>query len=126
VEASQPSLFHNVEAALIQGVAWIELAIEVTGVLVIALGCLITAAELLRRAARRQPLDYSRSRLSLGRFLSLALEFQLASDILITAFSPSWEQLGKLAAIAAIRTALNFFLNLEIERAEPAAMVSTP
>ena len=54
-------------------------------------------------------------RLTLGRFLALGLEFQLASDVLRTAVAPSWEELGKLAAVAAIRTALNYFLEKEIE-----------
>ncbi len=53
-------------------------------------------------------------RLSLGRFLTLGLEFQLASDILRTAIAPSFEELGQLAAIATIRTVLNYFLSREI------------
>ncbi|CCG03754.1 DUF1622 domain-containing protein [Blastococcus saxobsidens] len=53
-------------------------------------------------------------RLTLGRFLALGLEFQLAGDILKTAVAPSWEEIGQLAAIAAIRTALNYFLGKEI------------
>jgi uncharacterized membrane protein len=46
------------------------------------------------------------------------IEFQLASDILTTAVSPTFEDIGKLGAIAAIRTVLNYFLANEIERAE--------
>jgi uncharacterized membrane protein len=59
-------------------------------------------------------------RLRLGRFLALGLEFQLASDILRTAIAPTLREIGELAAIAAIRTALNYFLGREIreERAE--------
>ena len=57
-------------------------------------------------------------RLRLGRWLALALEFQLAADILKTAVSPSWDDIGKVAAIIALRTALNYFLDLEIEKAE--------
>lgn len=53
-------------------------------------------------------------RLTLGRFLALGLEFQLASDILTTAVAPTFEEIGKLAAIATIRTALNYFLSKEI------------
>jgi uncharacterized membrane protein len=53
-------------------------------------------------------------RLTLARHLSLALEFQLAADILSTAIAPSWEQIGKLAAIAVIRTGLNLFLAREV------------
>ena len=53
-------------------------------------------------------------RLTLGRFLALGLEFQLASDVLTTAVAPSFEEIGKLAAFATIRTALNYFLGREI------------
>jgi len=53
-------------------------------------------------------------RLGLGRFLELGLEFQLASDVLRTAIAPSFREIGQLAAVAAIRTALNYFLGREI------------
>lgn len=53
-------------------------------------------------------------RLRLGRFLALGLEFQLASDLLRTAVAPSFEEIGKLAAVAAIRTGLNWFLGREL------------
>lgn len=56
-------------------------------------------------------------RLSLGRSLALGLEFLLGADILNTAVAPSWEQVGLLAAIAAIRTGLNYFLQRELDRA---------
>lgn len=54
-------------------------------------------------------------RLRLGRWLALALELLLGADILRTAVAPSWSEIGQLAAIAAIRTALNYFLQKEIE-----------
>ena len=57
-------------------------------------------------------------RLKLGRWLALALEFLLAADILRTAVAPTWDEIGKLAAIAVLRTALNFFLQREIDQAE--------
>jgi uncharacterized membrane protein len=47
--------------------------------------------------------------------LVLALEFALAADIADTAIAPDWDQLGQLAAIAAIRTFLNLFLERDIE-----------
>ncbi len=56
-------------------------------------------------------------RLRLGRWLSLALEFELAADILRTAIAPTWKEIGQLAAIAALRTVLNYFLQQEIDRA---------
>jgi uncharacterized membrane protein len=36
------------------------------------------------------------------------------ADILGTADSPSWDQIGKLGAVAVIRTGLNFFLSMEL------------
>lgn len=56
-------------------------------------------------------------RLRLGRWLAVALEFLLAADIVRTAVAATWDEIGKLAAIAALRTLLNFFLQKEIDRA---------
>ncbi len=50
----------------------------------------------------------------MGRWLAVGLEFELAADILNTAVAPSWEEIEKLAAIATLRTALNYFLEREI------------
>lgn len=57
-------------------------------------------------------------RLALGRSLALALEFELAADILNTAVAPTWSDIGLLAAIAVLRTALNYFLERELRAAE--------
>lgn len=57
-------------------------------------------------------------RLRLGRWLTLALEFEVAADILRTAIAPSWNDIGQLAAIVALRTALNYTLKKEVESAE--------
>ncbi len=56
-------------------------------------------------------------RLRLGRWLAVALEFGLAADILRTAVAPNWSEIGQLVVIAFLRTALNFFLQQEIDRA---------
>ncbi len=53
-------------------------------------------------------------RLELGKILAISLEFLLAADILRTAVSPTWADIGKLAAIAILRTLLNFFLDREL------------
>jgi uncharacterized membrane protein len=49
-------------------------------------------------------------------WLLLGLEFELAADIIRTAISPTWTDIGKLGAIATIRTVLNYFLEKDIER----------
>ena len=48
-------------------------------------------------------------------WLVLALEFLLAADILRTAISPTWTDIGQLAAIAAIRTFLNYSLSHDLQ-----------
>jgi uncharacterized membrane protein len=44
----------------------------------------------------------------------LALEFALAADIVRTAIAPTWDGIGHLAAIAVIRTVLNYFLERDM------------
>jgi len=56
-------------------------------------------------------------RLRLGRWLALALEFELAADIIRTAIAPTWTEIGLLAAIVIIRTAINYFLQRDIDTA---------
>ncbi|HEU0136317.1 MAG TPA: DUF1622 domain-containing protein [Flavobacterium sp.] len=54
-------------------------------------------------------------RIHFGSALTIALELLLAADILATAIAPTWDDIGKLAAVAAIRTALNYFLERELK-----------
>ncbi len=50
-----------------------------------------------------------------ARWLVAALTFQLAGDIVETAGTPDWNDIGKLAAIAVVRTFLNFFLDRDLQ-----------
>jgi uncharacterized membrane protein len=52
-----------------------------------------------------------------ARWLVAALTFQVAADIVGTSLAPSWDEIGRLAAIAAIRTFLDFFLERDLEAA---------
>ncbi len=69
--------------------------------------------ELVRNRGRSIP-DREAIRLSLGRSLSLALEFQLGADILSTALNPSAQDLIVLGAVALLRTFLSYSLSREI------------
>lgn len=57
-------------------------------------------------------------RIQFGSSLALTLELLLAADILATAIAPTWDDIGKLAAIATLRTALNYFLERELKQNE--------
>jgi uncharacterized membrane protein len=56
--------------------------------------------------------------LQYGHWLIAALTFQVAADILESSTAPTWPDVGRLAAIAAIRVFLNYFLEVDLERAE--------
>jgi uncharacterized membrane protein len=95
--------------------------VETAGAVVVVVGALIGFIRFLAVAVTiRSAGAFVPVRLDLARFLALGLEFQLAGDILRTAVAPTFAEIGQLAAIAAIRTALNYFLGREIreERAE--------
>jgi uncharacterized membrane protein len=49
-----------------------------------------------------------------ARWLVAALTFQLAADIIETSISTSWETIGRVGAIAVIRTFLNYFLDRDL------------
>jgi uncharacterized membrane protein len=106
------------EAAARDFVDFLIPIVELIGGAVIGVGVIVAFAAYVLSELRIRPRPYEGIRLLLGRFLALGLEFQLASDILGTAVSPSFAEIGKLGAIAAIRTLLNYFLAQDIERAQ--------
>jgi len=117
-------MFELVEGHVRSYVEWLRLAVESLGALVIAAGIVIVAIGLVRYVVRGGGDSFVPIRLAFARYLTLALELQLGADILSTSIAPTWDRIGKLAAIAVIRTALNYFLSKELkdERAseEPA------
>lgn len=108
-------MFDQVEERVQSGVEWLRLLVETLGALVIAAGVVVAVAGLLRYFARSGSRNFTPIRLSFARYLTLALELQLAADILSTSIAPTWDRIGKLAAIAIIRTALNYFLSQEMK-----------
>ena len=59
-------------------------------------------------------------RVKFGSSVAVSLELLLGADVLATAIAPSWDDIGKLAAIAVLRTALNYFLDKEIHQIQHA------
>jgi uncharacterized membrane protein len=103
------------EEVLAEAVGVLVTVVEACGATVIIIGALWAFGRFLWVGLRQRDAGaFVPVRLTLGRFLALGLEFQLASDVLRTAVAPSFRELGQLAAVAAIRTALNYFLSKEI------------
>jgi len=91
---------HAVEiiAACIIGIALIKL--------------LLQSVNLLKSA----PNGMEGIRVQFGSSVAVALELLLGADVLSTAVTPTWNDIGKLAAIAVLRTSLNYFLEKELKQ----------
>jgi uncharacterized membrane protein len=107
------------EAAFKIIAGYIALAVEAAAILMVAIG----ATEALFRLAF-QPLPRDAGPLPrralwqrFAGWILLSLEFALGADIIRTAISPTWDEIGKLAVIASIRTALNYFLANDLQDA---------
>ena len=107
-------MFEHSETLIISAISWLRLIIESLGALVIAFGIIVAVFGFIRLLGSKQSDGFTRVRINFAHYLALGLEFQLGADILSTAVAPTWEQIGKLAAIAVIRTGLNFFLMREM------------
>ena len=75
---------------------------------------LIRSVQERKRSPGDHPL-HTYFRMVFGGWLVVALEFQLAADIVGTIISPTTAHLIELGAIALIRTFLNYFLNKELD-----------
>lgn len=108
-----------IEDTLHQVAVILKLVIEGIAILIVAFSILKTIPKVIRSYQKINAEDFYFSiRLDLGTSLALALEFLLAADIVGTAVSPTWEAIGLLAAIAGIRTFLNYFLQKEVKEIE--------
>ena len=104
------------EELLITTVGYLRLAIEAVGATVIGIGALSTTYLYALSLLGLRNYTNTQIRLHLGQYLALGIDFQLGSDILGTAVSPTFEEVVLLAAIVVIRTVLNYFLSKELER----------
>jgi uncharacterized membrane protein len=108
-----------VEALFKTFAADVALGCELLAVLLLALGALETAWILVTHPFRWSDVRVIKALwLRFATRILLALELTLAADIVRTAIAPTWSELGQLAAIAAIRTLLNLFLERDIEASE--------
>jgi len=94
----------------------VTLLAELIAILIILSGVIKTTILFLRSLPnlKFEPDFISTLRIQLGGSLSLSLEFLIGADILKTAISPTWNEIGMLGAVIIIRTVLNFFLNQDL------------
>ncbi|MBI4290960.1 MAG: DUF1622 domain-containing protein [Betaproteobacteria bacterium] len=98
----------------------IYVIISVLGALVVIWGVLEAMIGFLRTKVWTRIPDQIREseaiRQRLGAHLLLGLEIFIAADIISSVVSPSWDKVGILAAIVAIRTVLSYFLRRELRQ----------
>ncbi len=108
---------------ILKGIAGnVALAAEIVCVICIAIGACVAIVDICTAVLRGSSVrEGSGARCFRGFavWIVLALEFALGADIVRTAIAPTWNDIGQLAAIAVIRTGLNFFLERDLEAMEP-------
>jgi uncharacterized membrane protein len=101
--------------------------IQVMALLVVAWGTLVAFVDAVRTIVRPSPgNDFHNGYVRYARWLIAGLTFQLAADIVETAFAPTWDEIGQLAAIAAIRAFINYFLERDLAQHEKERHVPGP
>ena len=97
-------------------------ALELVGVAIILGGIILATVAFLRDGSRTSDWRsaYPRYRSDIGRGILLGLELLVGADIISTITAPlTFESVGLLAAIVAIRTFLSFSLETEIDGCWP-------
>jgi uncharacterized membrane protein len=97
---------------------YLALGIEAAAALLIAIGAVEALVHVLPAGfrQRRSPGIRREAWIRFALWLMLGLEFELGADVIRTAISPTWTDIGQLGAIATIRTVLNYFLEKDVEK----------
>ncbi|MBN1249273.1 MAG: DUF1622 domain-containing protein, partial [Anaerolineae bacterium] len=110
------SLYELAEEVLREFFGYAIIAVELCGAFVIMVGVVRGVIGYIRcYTFNYKPEEIPHLRRVLGRSMVLALEFQVAADILKTGLSPTWQDILLLAAIIAVRTVLSFLMERELE-----------
>lgn len=94
-------------------------ALEIISALVIAAALIRLIVEYFQTLLKvKSGLSAMQARVQFGSAVAVSLELLLGADVLATAVAPTWNEIGKLAAIAVIRTTLNYFLERELKHSK--------
>ncbi|PID27614.1 MAG: hypothetical protein CSB55_08305 [Candidatus Cloacimonadota bacterium] len=91
---------------------------QITATFIIATGMIKALKNFLKSLFSREK-SYraiSETRLEIGHSFSLCLSFLIGASILKTTIAPSWNDIGQLASIIALRTIMNYFLTKDINK----------
>jgi uncharacterized membrane protein len=101
---------------LVVATEWASLVIDWMALILIAVGTVEAFFGAMRLAVGGAHNNHERRLvwLNYARWLVAGLTFQLAADIIETSVAPTWDDIGRLAAIAIVRTFLNYFLERDL------------
>jgi uncharacterized membrane protein len=108
--------------------SYLSLALQTVAIVIVALGSIRALVGVARMAIASRPSHAAQRAawLDYARWLVVALTFQLAADIVNTSFSASWDEVGRLAVIAVVRTFLSYFLDREMEHTSKQQLADRP
>jgi uncharacterized membrane protein len=113
------------EYGLTNAIGWIALALETTGVAVVALAFPHAVLRAVLHFGQRREDAFERLKTYIGKALQLALEFLIAADIIRTVtIEPTLEGLLALGLLIVVRTVLNWSITVEIEGCWPWQMAA--
>jgi uncharacterized membrane protein len=105
-----------------ESIHWTAIVIELMAVVVVAYASIEAFVAVVRTVIAHVSMEQKRTAwLRFLRFLVVALTFQLAADLVHVAIARGWEDLGRVAAIAVIRTFLAYFLERDLHEANERA-----
>ena len=107
---------------LTHSVRIVYVILSILGAIVVIWGALeafISFLFLKGASVKKNPISENEViRQRLGAHLLLGLEIFIAGDIISSVVSPTWQGVGILAAIVAIRTVLSYFLRMEVRHSQ--------
>lgn len=96
---------------------YVVLSVQGIAIVIVAVGVVEMLSQVLKISLVRRPsqVELRDIWLNLARWLVAGLTLQLAADIVETTIAPTWHEIGRLGAIAATRTFLNYSLDRDME-----------
>lgn len=106
-------LIHDILQIVVLAISMLGALIVIWGVVEAVIAFFLTKRE---KAKKDQISESEGIRQRLGAHLLLGIEIFIAADIISSVASPSWDKVGILGAIVAIRTVLSYFLRMELKQ----------
>ncbi|MFC3549507.1 DUF1622 domain-containing protein [Lysobacter cavernae] len=106
----------------------VVVVIDAIALLVVVIGTLQALVGIVRLLVNRDASNDDRRAVWMrySHWLVAGLTFQLAADVVESSITPDWDGIGRLAAVALIRTFLNYFLERDVEEVRQREKAALP